>query len=141
MEKFNVIMVLNEEETHMLMCFRTKEPYKGMFNFPGGKIEFGEDHLASAYRELFEETGISKEDVTLSKYIDFIWHPVNMSMDVTFGVLNKEVTLVEELHPLHWISLEENFFDLKKFAGEGNIGHMVEIYKYFRRNNINIGDE
>lgn len=134
MEKYNLVMVLNKEETHMLMCLRTKDPYKGLFNLPGGKIDDGEDHVESAYRELFEETGITKQDITLIQYIDFTWHPANMRMDVTFGVLNKEVDLVEELHPLHWISLKENFFDMTKFAGEGNIGHMVEIYKYFKIN-------
>lgn len=129
-------MVLNKEETHMLMCYRLKDPYKGLYNLPGGKIDNGEDHLESAYRELYEETGISKGDVTLIQYIDFVWHPANMSMDVTFGVLNKEVELVEEIHPLHWISLDENFFNMSKFAGEGNIGHMVEIYKYFKRKSV-----
>jgi len=132
MQKYNLIMVLNKEKTDLLMCFRTKDPYKGLYNLPGGKIDAGENHVESAYRELFEETGITKEDINLIKYIDYIWHPVNMSMDVTFGVLNKDVDLIEELHPLHWISLHENFFDMSRFAGEGNIGHMVEIYKYLQ---------
>lgn len=34
--------------------------------------------------------------------------------------------LYELLHPLEWLALDEDFFDLNKFAGEGNIGHMVE---------------
>ena len=136
MQKYNLIMVLNKEKTDLLMCFRTKDPYKGLYNLPGGKIDAGENHVESAYRELFEETGITKEDINLIKYIDYIWHPVNMSMDVTFGVLSEDVELVEELHPLHWISLEENFFDMTKFAGEGNIGHMVEIYNYLTKQNI-----
>jgi len=138
MEKYNLIMVLNKEETHVLMCFRTKAPYKGLYNFPGGKIEEEEDHVLSAYRELNEETGITSNDIELIKYIDFTWHPANLSMDVTFGVLNKDVVLKEELHPLHWISLEEDFFDMTRFAGEGNIGHMVEIYKYFKRNSVHL---
>jgi len=132
MEKYNLVMVLNKKETHMLMCLRTKDPYLGLYNLPGGKIDEGENHLESAYRELHEETGITDEDIHLIKYMDFTWYPVNMTMDVTFGVLNKDVKLVEELHPLHWISLEEDFFDMTKFAGEGNIGHMVEIYKYLK---------
>ncbi len=129
-------MVLNKEKTHILMCFRKTNPYKGLYNLPGGKIDSDEDHIESAYRELFEETGISKNDITLTKYIDYTWHPVNITMDVTFGVLRTTVELVEELHPLHWISLEENFFDMTKFAGEGNIGHMVEIYKYLVKNQV-----
>lgn len=33
---------------------------------------------------------------------------------------------------LYWVDKDENFFDINKYAGEGNIGHMVqqvEIYK------------
>jgi 8-oxo-dGTP diphosphatase len=129
MEKYNLAFVLNKEETHLLMCYRSKNPYKGLYNLTGGKIEDGEDHLESAYRELYEETGISKSDIVLQPFIDFTWHQVNMSMDVFIGVLNKEVILVEEVHKLQWVSIDEDFFDMSKFAGEGNIGHMVEIYK------------
>lgn len=34
------------------MCKRTKEPYKGMFNLVGGKIDKENDGLNEAYREL-----------------------------------------------------------------------------------------
>lgn len=27
--------------------------------------------------------------------------------------------------------VEEDFFDMSRFAGEGNVGHMVEQVKYF----------
>ena len=39
MQGYNVIVVFNEELTGVLMCRRTKEPYKGLSNFVGGKIE------------------------------------------------------------------------------------------------------
>lgn len=37
---------------------RGKEPNKGMWSLPGGKIEVGEKSLAAAKRELQEETGL-----------------------------------------------------------------------------------
>ncbi len=129
MIKYNLIMVLNQEKTKILMCHRSKKPYMGLYNLPGGKIEENESHLESAYRELLEETNISKHDITLIPFIDFKWHTFDMSMDVFIGRLKKEVTLVEEAHKLYWIDIYENFFDLTKYAGEGNIGHMIEIYK------------
>lgn len=137
MTKYNLVMVLDKEETHLLMCLRSLPPYEGLYNFVGGKIDDGEDHLDSAYRELFEETGITKNDITLQHFIDFTWHPVNMTMDVFIGKLRHDVTLQDELHTLHWIDIKSNFFDMKRFAGEGNIGHMVEIY-FSTRNNINL---
>jgi 8-oxo-dGTP diphosphatase len=128
MKRFNVIMVFDPKEEHVLMCYRVKNPYKGLYNLVGGKVEENESYLDSAYRELFEETGISHKDIRLHPLMGFYWHPLNMEMKVFVGRLDNEVELVEEVHPLLWMSLEENFFDMKKFAGEGNIGHMMEIY-------------
>jgi len=115
------------------MCYRTKNPYKGLYNLVGGKIDDGEDYLDSAYRELYEETGISDKDIILLPFIDFLWHPLNMKMKVFIGKINKDVKLVEEIHPLEWIGIEDDFFNMDKYAGEGNIGHMIEIYKQLRK--------
>ena len=39
MKKYNVIVIFNKELVKILMCKRTKEPYIGMYNLVGGKIE------------------------------------------------------------------------------------------------------
>lgn len=39
MRKFNLIVVFNEDLTKTLFCIRAKEPYKGLYNFGGGKVE------------------------------------------------------------------------------------------------------
>ena len=46
-----------------------------------------------------------------------------------YGVLNKDVTLVEEVNKLEWVPINDNFFDMNKYAGEGNIGHIIEEIK------------
>lgn len=38
MNKTNIIIVLNKNRQKVLMCQRSKEPYKGKINFVGGKI-------------------------------------------------------------------------------------------------------
>ena len=132
MKKLNVIMVYNKEENKILMCKREKEPYKGKFNLVGGKVEKNEDELHAAYRELREETGITDKDITLTHIMNFQYKMKDMELEVYAGKLNKNVDLIEELNKLYWIDKNENFFDLEKYAGEGNIGHMVqqvEIYK------------
>lgn len=136
MTRYNLCFVLNKEKTHLLMGFRSKDPYKGKYNLLGGKIEDNEDDLDSAYRELFEESGISSENIILKPFLDFNWHAFDMEMKVYIGALTKEVTLKKEIHELHWIPITDNFFDLEKYAGEGNIGHMVEIYKQMRTDYI-----
>ncbi len=129
---YNLCLVLNQDESKILMGYRSKDPYKGLYNLLGGKIEEGEDSLISAYRELEEESGITKEDISLIPFMDYVWHPLDMEMKVFIGKVNKDVKLVKEIHDLYWLDTNENFYDMKKFAGEGNIGHMVEIYRQTR---------
>lgn len=128
MQGYNCIMIFRESSkgSPVLFLKRMKDPYKGKFNLPGGKIERGEDGFAAAYRELAEETGITREDVTLSHMMDFTYHNQGCYVEVYAGCLNNEVQLVSEKHPLSWLDQTENFFDIDKFAGEGNIGHMLQ---------------
>ncbi len=132
MKKYNIVIVYNKEESKILMCKRMKEPYKGMFNLVGGKVEKGETKLQSAYRELQEETGITNKDIKLAHLMNFQYIVNDMELEVFVGKLDKNIDLIEEINKLYWINLNENFFDVNKFAGEGNIGHMlhqVQIYK------------
>ena len=119
MQGYNCILVYSEDRREILFCKRLNDPYEGMYNLVGGKIEPGEDGFHAAYRELFEETGISREDVTLYHMMDFTYYNQNCFVEVYTGVLQADVELRPEKHPLHWISAEENFFDLEKYAGEG----------------------
>lgn len=130
MKKLNVIIMFNENEDKVLMCKRAKEPYKGLYNLVGGKLENGENELAGAYRELQEETGITTDDTILYHMMDYIYYIEDTELQVFIGKLNKEKELVEEVNKLEWLDKSENFFDSSKFAGEGNIGHMLEeVYK------------
>lgn len=125
MKKLNVILVYNKEENKILMCKREKEPYKGKLNLVGGKVEQNENELHAAYRELQEETGITKSDIVLTHIMNFQYKMSNMELEVYAGKLNKDVQLKEEINKLYWIDKNENFFDVDKYAGEGNIGHML----------------
>lgn len=129
MKKMNVILVFNKDFDEILMCKRTKEPYKGLYNLVGGKIEKENDGLNEAYRELKEETNISSEDIDLIYFMDFTYVKWDMKLEVYYGILKHDVKLIEEVNKLEWINLSENFFDMNKYAGEGNIGHMVEEIK------------
>ena len=129
MKKMNVILIFNSNITQTLMCKRTKDPYKGMYNLVGGKIEKENDGLNEAYRELYEETNISKDDVTLTHFMNITYVKWEKELEVYYGKLNKDVELVEEVNQLEWVSIDENFFDMKKYAGEGNIGHIMEEIK------------
>lgn len=132
MKKLNVVLVYNSEENQILMCKRAKEPYKGKFNLVGGKVEENENELKAAYRELQEETGITNNNIKLTHIMNFQYELSDIELEVYAGKLNKNVELVEEINKLYWIDKNENFFDINKYAGEGNIGHIVaqvQLYK------------
>ena len=113
------------------MCKRTRDPYKGLYNLVGGHIEDGESGETAAYRELFEETGITHADINLKHLMDFTYYNQDCYVEVWCGRILHEVTLSEEAHPLEWLDFSYDFFDMNKFAGEGNIGHMLEQIKQF----------
>mgnify|MGYP002676872087 CR=1 FL=1 len=73
MQGYNAIVVFNENADKMLMCKRRKNPYKGLFNFVGGKIELDESGIDAAYRELEEETAITQNDIVLTHLMDFTY--------------------------------------------------------------------
>ncbi|MCM1064191.1 MAG: NUDIX hydrolase [Eubacterium sp.] len=132
MQGYNVIVVYSQEEDKLLLCRRRHDPYQGLSNFVGGKIEAGEDGMAAAYRELKEETGITPEDIRLTHFMDFTYYVEGCYVEMYVGKLNKSVEVWGEENELYWSGLDCDFFDMKKYAGEGNMGHMIELVRQYR---------
>lgn len=131
MQGFNVIWTFNPTSDKVLMCKRRKEPYKGLFNLVGGKIEQGEDGLTAACRELKEETNIFQ--INLVHLMDFTYYlGSSCRVEVYVGKLTRDTEVYGDENELAWIDISENFFDASRFAGEGNIGHIYEIIKQNR---------
>ena len=124
MRVVNLIIVMNKEGNQVLMCLRQKPPYKGFYNFVGGKVEDGEDHLEAAYRELEEETNITKHDITIEPLFFTNYFKDNVELQVYYGQLKHEVSIKKEINPLVWIDFDSDFLD-GRFAGDGNIEHMI----------------
>lgn len=127
MEGRNLIVVFNAECDRILMCRRRKEPYKGLLNFVGGKIEAGEDGLSAAYRELYEETAVGRQDIRLLHLMDFTYYCEDLLLEVYVGRLNGEVCVSGEENELLWQSAQDDFFDCARYAGDGDIGHIIAV--------------
>lgn len=138
MRKFNLIVVFNEDLTKTLFCIREKEPYKGLYNFVGGKVERNEFNDDAAYRELYEETGISTKDIKLDHFMDLNYFKYENNLQVYYGILKNEVTLVEEKNKLEWVTINEELLDNSKFAGNYNIPHIIRQIKVYLRSGTDI---
>lgn len=127
----NCIVVFNKDKSEVLFCKRAKEPFKGQYNFVGGKVEKDESPINAAYRELEEETGISAKDIKLYRMMDITYYHLNFVLELYVGTLHEEMELVEEVNPLEWLSIEENFADPDRFAGKQNIAHIINVAMEF----------
>lgn len=95
-------------------------------------MEPGESGARAAYRELFEETGISDRDIELKHMMDFTYHNQNCYMEVYVGTLNRQGrSKIRETPPCVAGRWRGFFFSMERFAGEGNIGHMMEQIKIY----------
>ena len=142
MKGYNVIMVFDQPGERVLMCRRRTAPYQGLINFVGGKIEPGEDGLTAAYRELWEETGVTGQDIVLTHFMDSAYRLDEYYLEIYVGQLNKEVAAFGTENPLLWMTLPQNFFDIQRFAGNGLLGHaMLHIYAAGEQLGLNLKGE
>ena len=123
----NCIVVFNKDKDKVLFCKRKKEPFKDRLNFVGGKVEPGETSEDAAYRELQEETGISRRQILLYRLMDLTYYYHDFILEIYVGRLNEDVVLKEETNPLLWLPLDEDYTDRERFAGEQNIAHIINI--------------
>ena len=124
---YNCIVVFNKAKDAALFCKRQKNPYEGRYNFVGGKVEPGETSEDAAYRELQEETGITRRNIRLYHLMDIRYYYQDFDLEMYVGRLDEDIPLQEETNPLLWLPLSEDFTDRDRFAGEQNIAHIMNI--------------
>ena len=127
----NCIVVFDKDKEKLLFCKRAKNPYKGLLNFVGGKVEPEENSENAAYRELFEETGISRRDIKLHRLMDMTYYQQQFVLEMYVGILEDDVPLIEEVNSLEWICITDDFAVSNRYAGDKNIAHIVEVAKMF----------
>lgn len=125
MQPMVLTIVFAENMLSVLMCEHKK---LGANNFIGGKIEDGETMMEASYRELYEETGITPEDVELR----LVRHEITTSpvlgewdIYVTCGVLKHPVELREEKNKLFWADVYEDEIFLEAY-GNGNCANYLQ---------------
>ncbi len=129
-KKYNILMVFSPDEAQVLMCLRRKPPYLGKLNFIGGKIEAGENSEAAAYRELWEETAIPEDALKLTHIMDLTYPLEEGNLcEVWVGRLRRCIAVHGEENELVWVDTDGDFSDVARFAGAGNIYHMMQYVR------------
>jgi 8-oxo-dGTP diphosphatase len=120
-KRYTLTVVFAPNRAQVLMVLHNKQH---MLNFVGGHIEPGEDEMEASYCELFEETGITKDDIDLkfvqSEHCIASFANPEWYLYVTTGVLKHDVEFKEEKNSLHWVFVTDDHVLLHDTFGNGN---------------------
>ena len=93
----------------ILLVRRAREPSKGVYTFPGGRVEFGESLIEAVAREVREETGLVIEVIGLAGFREAL--PAKTGGHGHFVILPfaarwvaGEVALNDELDDARWLT-------------------------------------
>ncbi len=95
------------ENGEILLVQRGRDPGRGLWAVPGGKVKPGEPMKTAARREVFEETGLEVEigeAVWVGEYIDEGHHIV--LIDFAGAVVGGELKAADDAQDARWVPLE-----------------------------------
>ncbi len=93
----------------ILLVRRAREPAKGIYTFPGGRVEFGESLTEALAREIREETGLTIEIAVLIGYREALpprtgGHGHFVILPFAARWIGGEVNLNDELDDALWLT-------------------------------------
>ena len=91
--------VLVIQNGHVLLGKRSGAHGSGMWAAPGGKLDFGEEILDCARRELLEETGLVIESAALGQYTNDVMEEDDQHYVTLFVVVSKYTGILENREP------------------------------------------
>lgn len=96
------------DEGRILLIQRGREPQRGLWAVPGGKVRLGEPMRVAARREVLEETGLDVEvgeAVWVGEVIEDGHHIV--IIDFAGSVVGGELGAADDADDARWVPLDE----------------------------------
>ena len=122
MKKIEVVAAILHRDGAYFATQRGYGEFEGMWEFPGGKIEFGESHEVALKREIREELGIN---ISIEKFIcttDYDYSSFHLTMHCYLcNIVSGEIELREhiairwlnpyELNDVKWLPADKEIID------------------------------
>ena len=107
MKQIQVVAVVLKQDDKIYTTQRGYGEFKGMWEFPGGKIEPGESKEAALIREIKEELDT---EIIVGAYIDTVeydYPTFHLTMDCFWGTVKKGSLTLKEHMDAKWLSKAE----------------------------------
>ena len=95
------------DDGKLLMVRRAKEPGKGLWSVPGGRVEVGEYISDAVVREVKEETGMDVEVADLLGILELPGDPHYVILDHVATVVGGEPTAGDDVDAVEWVEFDD----------------------------------
>ena len=102
-------VIKNDEKFLVLLRSANSKFFRNLWDFPGGKLEEGEEKTAGLKREVLEETNLAIT-VNLPAICEYVATENSMSMDFTiYGVeiIGGEIKIDNDHQEYRWVTKDE----------------------------------
>ncbi len=107
MKSIEVVAAIIKKDNKVLATQRGHGAFKGLWEFPGGKIEVGETKEAALIREVKEELNIEIEINEFFQTVDFDYPQFHVQLHFYFAHMVKGEIVLLDHKDARWLSMEE----------------------------------
>ena len=131
MKEFVIGIVFNHDSSELLLMRRKKDPYNGLINGIGGKVDQGESVSSAMDREFNEETGYTTKDILHKEFMMTISFPSEILHAYYIKLKEPKEIIVTENHEgtYHWTPISKSLLDCNNtdLAGEGSLSYFIKF--------------